>query len=96
MFNVDYNKTTCKNLYLMDQEKTNLELIEHLLKYIVSGDHDFPREGSILVFLPGIAEITALHDQLNDNYEFSSRNGKFVLLPLHSTLTSEEQSAIFK
>lgn len=91
-----YNRQTCKNLYLMDHEKTNLDIIEHLLTWIVSGNHSYPREGSILVFLPGIAEITSLHEQLNDHSEFSPRYGKYVLLPLHSTLTSEEQAAIFK
>lgn len=80
----------------MDHEKTNLDIIEHLLTWIVSGNHSYPREGSILVFLPGIAEITSLHEQLNDHSEFSPRYGKYVLLPLHSTLTSEEQAAIFK
>lgn len=80
----------------MDHEKTNLDLIESLLYFIVTAEHEFPKEGSILIFLPGIAEITTLHEQLNDHPEFTPRNGKFVLLPLHSTLTSEEQTAIFK
>lgn len=80
----------------MDTEKINLDLIEKILVWIVSGEHDYPRKGSILVFLPGIAEISALHDQLSDHPEFNPRYGKYVLLPLHSTLTSEEQSAIFK
>lgn len=92
----EYSKLTCKNLYFMDHEKTNLDLIESLLYFIVTAEHEFPKEGSILIFLPGIAEITALHEQLNDHPEFTPRNGKFVLLPLHSTLTSEEQAAIFK
>lgn len=96
MLVLGHGRRVCKNLYLMDQEKTNLELIENILNWIVSGDHDYPHEGSILVFLPGIAEITALHEQLCDSSEFSPRYGKYVLLPLHSTLTSEEQSAIFK
>ncbi|XP_044748231.1 putative ATP-dependent RNA helicase DHX57 [Coccinella septempunctata] len=90
-----YSKLACKNLFLMDPEKINNDLIEYLLSWIVSGDHDFPKTGTILVFLPGIAEITSLHDQLKDNPDFGSRTKKFLLLPLHSSLTSEEQAAIF-
>ncbi|KAK5643786.1 hypothetical protein RI129_007631 [Pyrocoelia pectoralis] len=87
---------TVKNLFLMDAEKINMDLIESILVWIVSGDHEYPREGSILIFLPGIAEITSLFDQLTDHPEFSPRRGKYILLPLHSSLSSDEQAAIFK
>lgn len=80
----------------MDPEKINLDLIECVLSWITTGDYYFPRMGSILIFLPGIAEITSLYDQLCDSSEFSPRKGKYVLVPLHSSLTSEEQAAIFK
>lgn len=89
-------RRTCKNLFLMDYEKVNLELIEQILLWIVGGDHDYPTEGSILIFLPGISEITSLYDQLSDHREFGPRFGRYLLLPLHSSLTSEEQSAIFR
>ncbi|CAG9123234.1 unnamed protein product [Plutella xylostella] len=91
-----FSKTTCKNMYLMDTEKINLELIEHVLAYIVEGDHNWPREGAILIFLPGIAEIMALHDQLNDSPMFSPKTGRYLLVPLHSTLSGEEQALVFK
>lgn len=91
-----YSVRTCKNMFLMDYERINFELIEEILMWIVRGDHDYPRIGSILIFLPGISEITALYDQLCDHSEFSPRHGKYILLPLHSSLTSEEQSAIFR
>ncbi|XP_028163591.1 putative ATP-dependent RNA helicase DHX57 [Ostrinia furnacalis] len=90
------SKTTCKNMYLMDSEKINQDLIEHVLTYIVNGDHNWPKEGAILVFLPGIAEIMSLHDQLAESHTFSPKTGKFVLVPLHSTLSSEEQALVFK
>ncbi|XP_075976970.1 putative ATP-dependent RNA helicase DHX57 [Anticarsia gemmatalis] len=90
------SKTTCKNMYLMDMEKINLELIEHVLTYIVSGEHRWPREGAILIFLPGIAEIMSLHDQLAESHTFSPKTGNYVLVPLHSTLSSEEQASVFK
>ncbi|KAK3925802.1 Putative ATP-dependent RNA helicase DHX57 [Frankliniella fusca] len=91
-----YSMSTVKTLYLMDPEKVNYDLIETVVTYIANGDHDYPRKGSILVFLPGIAEIRTLYNQLNDNPVLSPRHGKFVLVPLHSTLTSEEQAAVFR
>lgn len=81
---------------MMDYEKVNLELIESVLTWIVSGYHEYPKTGSILIFLPGIAEITSLLDQLNYHHEFGKRLGKYLLLPLHSSLSSEEQSAVFE
>ncbi|XP_063894558.1 putative ATP-dependent RNA helicase DHX57 [Helicoverpa armigera] len=90
------SKVTCKNMYLMDTEKINLELVEHVLTYIVKGDHQWPREGAILVFLPGIAEIMSLHDQLAESHTFSPKTGKYLLVPLHSTLSSEEQALVFR
>lgn len=51
----------------------NLELIEHCLKYIVDGNHKWPREGAILVFLPGILEIMTLYDQLCESHTFSPK-----------------------
>ncbi|XP_062529594.1 putative ATP-dependent RNA helicase DHX57 isoform X1 [Bombyx mori] len=90
------SKITCKNMYLMDTEKINSELVEHVLNYIVNGDHKWPREGAILIFLPGIQEIMSLYDQLVDSHTFSPKTGKYMLVPLHSTLSSEEQAQVFK
>lgn len=80
----------------MDPETVNLELVEAVLEWIVSDIHDYPKEGSILIFLPGISEITSLYDQLNHHAEFGKRSGNYLILPLHSSLSNEEQSAIFK
>ncbi|RZC37856.1 ATP-dependent RNA helicase DHX57, partial [Asbolus verrucosus] len=87
---------TCKNLFMTDPDVINNELIETVLTWIVSGDHKYPRTGTILVFLPGIAEITALYDQLVVHEEFGTRNNRYLILPLHSSLTNEEQAMIFK
>lgn len=51
----------------------NSELVEHVLNYIVNGDHKWPREGAILIFLPGIQEIMSLYDQLVDSHTFSPK-----------------------
>lgn len=94
---IDYSKTTCKTLFLMNPLKINPELIETVITYIVdSDDHEWPREGTILVFLPGLAEIQSVFDQLMDSKRFGPRSSDFVLVPLHSTLSSEEQNLVFK
>lgn len=92
----DYTHVCCKNICLMDPTVVNNELIESLLMWIVFGEHKYPRQGTILVFLPGIAEITNLYDQLAVHKEFGSRNNKYLVLPLHSSLSSEEQGLIFR
>jgi ATP-dependent RNA helicase DHX57 len=94
---IDYSKRTCKTLFLMDPLKINPELIESVLKYIVdSDDHEWPREGTILVFLPGLAEIQNVYDTLMDSRMFGPRSSNFILIPLHSTLSSDEQGLVFK
>lgn len=44
-----YNKQTHKNLYVMDHDKINFELIEATLEWIIFGEHNYPKTGSILV-----------------------------------------------
>ncbi|EDX02044.1 putative ATP-dependent RNA helicase DHX57 [Drosophila yakuba] len=92
----EYSKPTCKSIYLMEPMTINPELIESVLKYIVEGSHDWPREGTILIFLPGFGEIQTVHDSLLDNALFSPRAGKFILVPLHSALSGEDQALVFK
>lgn len=60
------------NLY-NEYFQINLDLVEHVLTYIVEGDHSWPREGAILIFLPGIGEIMSLHDQLAESHTFSPK-----------------------
>lgn len=92
-----YSRAVCKSLFLMDPMKINPELIEAILRYIVDVDvSKWPNEGSILIFLPGFAEIQMVHDALNDSSVFSPRAGRFIIVPLHSTLSNEEQALVFK
>ncbi|KAL6422714.1 hypothetical protein ACFW04_010743 [Cataglyphis niger] len=91
-----YSKQTYKSLYIMNQEKINFELIEKTLEWIVFGEHDYPKTGSILVFLPGMNDILAMKDRLHHNNNFSPNNKGFLIIPLHSSLSNEEQNLIFK
>ncbi|XP_073070244.1 putative ATP-dependent RNA helicase DHX57 isoform X2 [Manis javanica] len=53
-------------------------------------------KGAILVFLPGLAEIKMLYEQLQSNSLFNNRrSNRCVVHPLHSSLASEEQQAVF-
>lgn len=93
----DCSRPVCKSLFLMDPFKINSELIEAILRYIVDVDASgWPAEGSILIFLPGLAEIQMIHDTLSDSSVFSPRAGKYLIVPLHSTLTNEEQALVFR
>ena len=51
-----------KTLATMDHEKIDYDLIEKTLVHIVK---NFPNEGSILVFLPGMQEIMTAFDQVS-------------------------------
>lgn len=90
----NYSQQTQKTLYIMDHEKINYDLIESIIEWLAFDDHDYPKTGSILVFLPGFAEIMAMNDQLNDNNNL--RSGKFMVIPLHSDLSKEEQNLVFE
>jgi ATP-dependent RNA helicase DHX57 len=66
---------------LMDPNRLNYQLIETVITWIVAGEHSFPTTGSILIFLPGMTEISTLHGQLMGHPVLSPRTGKFVLIP---------------
>ncbi|XP_064002332.1 putative ATP-dependent RNA helicase DHX57 [Pogoniulus pusillus] len=89
------SKTVLKTMSAMDLDKVNLELIEALLEWIVAGRHSYP-PGAVLIFLPGLAEIKMLYEQLQSNALFNNRHSKrCVVYPLHSSLSSEEQQSVF-
>ena len=58
-------KRTLKTLQCMDEEnKVNFDLIEGLVVWLARSDK---LDGAVLVFLAGLAEITAVYDRLIDN-----------------------------
>lgn len=50
-------------------EELNIDLIFDVLQYICNNEKT---EGAVLVFLPGIVQITALHRMLTDSEQFPS------------------------
>ncbi|XP_062339112.1 putative ATP-dependent RNA helicase DHX57 isoform X2 [Osmerus eperlanus] len=92
----DAKKSVLKTIAAMDLDKINMDLVESLLEWIVDGDHNYP-SGAVLVFMPGLAEIKMLYEQLQSNRMFNNRNrARCVVYPLHSSLSNEEQQAVFK
>ena len=53
-------------------------------------DANSDSHGAVLVFLPGMGEIQTLYESLAGRREFA-RDGRFWVLPLHSSLSSQEQ-----
>lgn len=91
----DTKKSVVKTIAAMDLDKINMDLVENLLEWIVDGKHNYP-PGAVLVFMPGLAEIKMLYEQLQSNRMFNNRGSKrCVVYPLHSTLSNEEQQAVF-
>ncbi|KAI1894656.1 hypothetical protein AGOR_G00118010, partial [Albula goreensis] len=91
----DAKKSVLKTIAAMDLDKINMDLVESLLEWIVDGDHNYP-PGAVLVFMPGLAEIKMLYEQLQSNKMFNNRKCKrCVVYPLHSSLSNEEQQAVF-
>lgn len=91
----DTKKSVLKTIAAMDLDKINMDLVESVLEWIVDGKHNYPT-GAVLVFLPGLAEIKMLYEQLQSNRMFNNRGAtRCVVYPLHSTLSNEEQQAVF-
>ncbi|XP_038595175.1 putative ATP-dependent RNA helicase DHX57 isoform X1 [Micropterus salmoides] len=91
----DTKKSVLKTISAMDLDKINMDLVESLLEWIVDGKHNYP-PGAVLVFLPGLAEIKMLYEQLKSNRMFNNRGAsRCVVYPLHSSLSNEEQQAVF-
>uniref|UniRef100_A0A667Z0R9 Putative ATP-dependent RNA helicase DHX57 n=1 Tax=Myripristis murdjan TaxID=586833 RepID=A0A667Z0R9_9TELE len=91
----DTKKSVLKTMAAMDLDKINMDLVESLLEWIVDGQHNYP-PGAVLVFMPGLAEIKMLYEQLQSNKMFNNRRtNRCVVYPLHSSLSNEEQQAVF-
>ena len=66
------------------------EYASEIIRHIIIGNFrsdDVPRNGSVLVFLPGFAEIQNLHEVLNNNLEEYITSKQIGIFQLHSNLT---------
>lgn len=85
-----YGKNVIDSLAIVDETIVNYDLIAKLLQYICTS----LEEGAILVFLPGFREIQTAMEAIGKLDFF--RDSNTVIYPLHSTLSSSEQTAIFQ
>jgi ATP-dependent RNA helicase DHX57 len=76
---------------LVDESLVNIDLIEMLVRRLDAGAGD-QSAGAILVFLPGMAEISTLVERLSRDGHAS----KLFAMPLHSALSPDEQAAVFE
>lgn len=90
-----YSSRTVSTVNLLDSRKIPYDLIVRLLERINFEDQDMGRfSAATLVFMPGLAEIRNLNDTLQSHPRFGSPD--FVIYPLHSSISSEGQSAVFQ
>lgn len=94
MFGSDQNPgmsaLTSDVLKSFDESVVNVDLIEALVRKLHRETHD-QRRGAILVFLPGIADISILLERLSRGRD---SEGIYVL-PLHSALSPVDQAKVF-
>jgi ATP-dependent RNA helicase DHX29 len=90
-----YSARTAETVNLLDSRKIPYDLIVSLLERICLEQSDLHRfSAATLVFMPGLAEIRKLNDMLLGHPHFGSAG--FVIYPLHSSISSEGQSAVFQ
>ncbi|KAK6205586.1 P-loop containing nucleoside triphosphate hydrolase protein [Scheffersomyces amazonensis] len=72
----------------------NYNLIAQLCLKIDKKLMDEKNDGSILIFLPGILEISHCIQNLRQIFDENNSKGRFF--PLHSALSSQDQKSVFK
>ncbi|KAJ0407913.1 hypothetical protein P43SY_009200 [Pythium insidiosum] len=99
-----YSARTRQTLARLDERVINYELIELLLEQLVTTDvpawlSDASPSAAILVFLPGLQEISTLLDALAANRVLRAAGDALAMqlecLPLHSSLSPEDQRRVF-
>ncbi|XP_071825877.1 ATP-dependent RNA helicase dhx29-like isoform X2 [Apostichopus japonicus] len=89
-----YSSRTQKCLERMHPSKINVELIIELLLYLDKDPIYAAIDGAVLVFLPGLSHIQELYEQLEAHKTFSN-GARYLLIALHSMLSSSNQSSAF-
>ncbi|CAL1696117.1 unnamed protein product [Somion occarium] len=90
-----YSSSTANTLNLLDERLVPYDLIVRLLEKIcLEGSSYTTYSSAILVFMPGMGEIRRLNDVLLEHAIFGSE-ALFKIFPLHSTISSEQQGAVF-
>ena len=90
-----YSPETISTVNLLDERLIPYDLIVRLLERICFEDPDYTVYSSaILIFMPGMGEIRRLNDILSE-HRFFGVDEQFRIYPLHSTISSDQQGAVF-
>ncbi|CAN8061438.1 unnamed protein product [Agarophyton chilense] len=76
---------------LIDESIVNFDLIDMLVRYIDIHNRKQDKDGAILIFLPGSAEISTMVQRLS----MGPQSNQLWPLPLHSLLSPDDQSKVF-
>lgn len=87
-----YSPDTRNVLSTYDEYAIDYDLVVRLIESVAYDPQLSRFSSAILVFLPGIAEIRQLNDMLSGHPSF---NKQWLIYPLHSTISSEDQQAAF-
>lgn len=89
-----YSPRTRMTLDCIDQQAINFDLIILLLESLCFNNLDLvPFSSAILIFCPSLESIRRLTDLLDRHHLFGTDG--FLILPLHSTISNENQSLVF-
>lgn len=86
-------ETAVRLIAAMDEKREIMRFGRHL-----DHEHLSSVRSAVLVFLPGLGEIETMYKQLSDFDANAApdRKNHWYILPLHSRITSEEQSRVFQ
>ena len=87
----NHNSKVISSLAIADESIINYELIAELLEHIAQTEND----GAILVFMPGMMEITKTIEEMQKK-DFFQDPSRSIIYPLHSSLSTAEQTAVFQ
>ncbi|KAL6449085.1 hypothetical protein ACFW04_000652 [Cataglyphis niger] len=85
-----YGEHVFNQLRNPNSENLSLELIEKLVRYICNNKGP----GAILIFLPGMMDISQLNRMMLDSGCYPPN--KYIIYPLHSRMPTIDQKLIFK
>ncbi|KAG1716543.1 hypothetical protein ID866_595 [Astraeus odoratus] len=90
-----YSPRTETTIKFIDERFIPYELIVRLLEHLCFENETMRIYSvAILIFLPGLAEIRRLIELLSEHTSFSDEEW-FRIYPLHSTISTENQNAVF-
>ncbi|XP_050424039.1 dosage compensation regulator-like isoform X2 [Adelges cooleyi] len=91
----DYPAEVRERVAMISEYDNHFELVETLIKFIVTNEEMCNIPGAILIFLPGIELINGLYKRLMKNPYFENCE-EFRILSLHANLRTSEQRKVFE